>query len=162
MAKRKAIDLNDPITQRALHLLAAQYPPSDAAHEEIKAGEFSWHHIDPQDAVAALISVLREQAEQQPYGWLISGHAGGTMFCPASHRHVMEANATDLSKEIGITITEVYARPTGQDVDLGLVVASLRKAEALLAKSNKLNRDVVLGHAIKPFVPMLIGRDVKP
>lgn len=41
------------------------------------------------------------------------------MFCPASHRHVMEANATDLSKEIGITIVEVYAAPPAQGIDLG-------------------------------------------
>lgn len=61
----------------------------------------------------------RQPGAQVPYGWLISGHAGGPMFCPASHRHVMEANATDLSKEIGITIVEVYATPPAQGIDLG-------------------------------------------
>lgn len=55
---------------------------------------------------------------------------------------------------VGKKVT-IYAAP----VDLAAVIASLRKAEALLAKSNKLNRDVVLGHAIKPFVAALIGSE---
>ncbi|WP_282265512.1 hypothetical protein [Stenotrophomonas sp. PS02298] len=43
------------------------------------------------------------------YGWVITG-PNGSYFCPASARHVMEANSTDLSKELGITVVEVYTR----------------------------------------------------
>lgn len=49
----------------------------------------------------------------------------------------------------------LYAAP----VDLAAVIASLRKAEALLAKSDKFNRDVVLGRAIAPFVDALTGSE---
>ncbi|MBN4937300.1 hypothetical protein JY409_04490 [Stenotrophomonas maltophilia] len=68
-------------------------------------------------------AAARQPVGQEPFGWLIYGHAGGPMFCPASHRHIMEANATDLSKEIGIAITEVYAAPPAREVDLAMPIA---------------------------------------
>lgn len=52
----------------------------------------------------------------------------------------------------------LYAAP----VDLVAVVASLRKAEAVLAKSDKLNRDMVMGRAIAPFVAALVGEGGAP
>lgn len=126
---------------------------------DAKARSFECAADELEAALAA-----RQPGAQVPYGWLISGHAGGPMFCPASHRHVMEANATDLSKEIGITIVEVYAAPTAHGIDLGPLVDAMNKAENLLRKTGKFSRASVMGTLLEPVVSALIDsqRDAAP
>lgn len=75
--------------------------------------------------------VGQEPAGQEPYGWVITG-PNGNMFCPASARHVMEANITPEAKSIGMTVEAVYSQSHEPKVDLGQFrakVADLLRSE---------------------------------
>ena len=95
-------------------------PPSALAAHEVhpeaidagldlgKSGE-SLLAADALEHAASVSAACDGSATAPVYGWVISG-PNGSYFCPASARHVMEANSTDLSKELGISVVEVYAR----------------------------------------------------